>query len=102
MANSIDRDEIIEPSHQDLHCLQKHDFDLQGWKWSGGGGWGDTFGRVSAIFFFFFYSGDNVCGLLFTFLYNNKSFWKGVFVCLCWGFTAQSTQWGHVERGQFT
>ena len=23
-------------------------------------------------------------------------------VCLCWGFTAQSTQWGHVERGQFT
>ena len=23
-------------------------------------------------------------------------------VCLCWGFTAQSTQWGHVQRGQFT
>ena len=23
-------------------------------------------------------------------------------VCLFWGFTAQSTQWGHVERGQFT
>ena len=23
-------------------------------------------------------------------------------VCLCWGFTAQSTQWGHVKRGQFT
>ena len=23
------------------------------------------------------------------------------FVCF-WGFTAQSTQWGHVERGQFT
>ena len=22
--------------------------------------------------------------------------------CLCWGFTAQSTQWGHVERRQFT
>ena len=22
--------------------------------------------------------------------------------CLCWGFTAQSTQLGHVERGQFT
>ena len=21
---------------------------------------------------------------------------------LCWGFMAQSTQWGHVERGQFT
>ena len=25
-----------------------------------------------------------------------------LFVCLCWGFTAQSTQWGHVEGGQFT
>ena len=23
-------------------------------------------------------------------------------VCLCWGFTAQSTEWGHVEHGQFT
>ena len=23
-------------------------------------------------------------------------------LCLCWGFTVQSTQWGHVERGQFT
>ena len=23
-------------------------------------------------------------------------------VCLCWGFMAQSTQWGHVEHGQFT
>ena len=22
--------------------------------------------------------------------------------CVCWGFTAQSTQWGHVERSQFT
>ena len=27
---------------------------------------------------------------------------KTLFVCLCWGFTAQSTQWGHVECGQFT
>ena len=25
-----------------------------------------------------------------------------LFVCLCWGFTAQSTQWGHVEHSQFT
>ena len=25
-----------------------------------------------------------------------------LFVCLCCVFTAQSTQWGHVERGQFT
>ena len=27
---------------------------------------------------------------------------KLVCLCLCWGFTAQSTQWGHVECGQFT
>ena len=25
-----------------------------------------------------------------------------MFVCLCWGITAQSTQWGHVKCGQFT
>ena len=25
-----------------------------------------------------------------------------VFFCCCWGFTAQSTQWGHVEHCQFT
>ena len=25
--------------------------------------------------------------------------WSLMFVCFCWGFTAQSTQWGHVERG---
>ena len=27
--------------------------------------------------------------------------WKSN-VCLCWGFTTQSTQWGHVEHSQFT
>ena len=27
---------------------------------------------------------------------------RGTRIVLCWGFTAQSTQWGHVERGQFT
>ena len=27
---------------------------------------------------------------------------RSLFVCLCRGFMAQSTQWGHVERGQFT
>ena len=35
-----------------------------------------------------------------------KQFWQlpplKVFDCLFWGFTAQSIQWGHVERGQFT
>ena len=25
-----------------------------------------------------------------------------LFVCLRWGFTAQSTHWGYVERSQFT
>ena len=24
------------------------------------------------------------------------------FVCLCWGFTTQSAQWGHLECNQFT
>ena len=28
-----------------------------------------------------------------------KSF---VFVYSCWGFTAQPTQWGHIERDQLT
>ena len=28
--------------------------------------------------------------------------YDSLFVCLCSGFTAQSTQRGHVERGQFT
>ena len=27
---------------------------------------------------------------------------KYSFVCLYWGFMAQSTQWGHVKHGQFT
>ena len=29
-------------------------------------------------------------------------FSKYFYMILCWGFRAQSTQWGHVERGQFT
>ena len=37
---------------------------------------------------------------------SSACFHKGdnlwLYICLCWGFTAQSTQWGHVERGQFT
>ena len=28
-------------------------------------------------------------------------FAKAGHICLCWGFMAQSTQWSHVERGQF-
>ena len=43
------------------------------------------------------------CKIRIHFYYRKK--WKYLifcFVCLCWGFTAQSTQWGHVERGQFT
>ena len=33
MSNSVDPDEMAhhEPSHYDLHCLQKCSFDLQGW-----------------------------------------------------------------------
>ena len=32
---------------------------------------------------------------MFMSFFNDK-------ICLCLGFTAQSTQWGQVERGQFT
>ena len=43
------------------------------------------------------YVGDNksYVGVSNSYVGDNK-------FCLCWGFTAQSTQWGHVERGQFT
>ena len=37
----------------------------------------------------------HICKALIVILYNS------IYVCLCCGFTAQSTQWGHVERGQF-
>ena len=35
---------------------------------------------------------------------NNEEIHRAtkVSICLCWGLTAQSTQWGHVERSQFT
>ena len=48
---------------------------------------------------------EKMLAIAFTFFQEkNQSIWKylSYFVCLCWGFTAQSTQWGHVERGQFT
>ena len=36
---------------------------------------------------------------------NSKGYWMywgfHLFVCLCWGFMAQSTQWGHVKRVKF-
>ena len=40
--------------------------------------------------------------LSFTFSRFRIVFSDPAYFCLCWGFTAQSTQWGHVERGQFT
>ena len=39
---------------------------------------------------------------LFKFKWSGYKNDQTVYICLCWGFTAQSTQWGHVERGQFT
>ena len=38
----------------------------------------------------------SVKSVLLLFLYVSQ------YICLCWGFTAQSIQWGHVERGRFT
>ena len=35
-------------------------------------------------------------------VFGGEIFYISVFVCLYWDFTAQSIQWGHVERGQFT
>ena len=40
--------------------------------------------------------------LLSQYLLFYGSIYCKIWFCLCWGFTAQSTQWGHVERGQFT
>ena len=61
------------------------------------------------FFFFFFLFGWFLCcsfigygksAFLFLLLFViHVFFW---FVCLCWGVTAQSTQCGHVECGQFT
>ena len=48
---------------------------------------------------------NNYCLFFNHFLHLNPSLAKHNMhrlVCLCWGFTAQSTQWGHVEHGQFT
>ena len=40
---------------------------------------------------------------MFSDLAAGTVFWQTeTIICLCWGFTAQSTQWGHVKRGQFT
>ena len=52
----------------------------------------------------------SICALVCTCMYgddvcytNYKKHVPQVFdFDLCLGFTAQSTQWGHVERGQFT
>ena len=45
------------------------------------------------------YEGKYALQVIFYLLCNA---YKNILFCLCWGFTAQSTQWGHVERGQFT
>ena len=37
-----------------------------------------------------------------SYLLLNVYYVRVIFFSLCWGFTAKSTQWGHVERGQFT
>ena len=42
------------------------------------------------LFLYIFYTTDDI----------QEHTWS--FYWLCWGFTAQSTEWGHVECGQFT
>ena len=33
---------------------------------------------------------------------HDRRTWRSGVFCLCCGFTAQATQWSHVEHGQFT
>ena len=64
---------------------------------------------VLHVFFLFFFltleglitaAANDILTFLLYFVNENKL--DISCVCLCWGFTAQSTQWGHVELGQFT
>ena len=90
MADSVDPDETAhnEPSHQDLHCFQ----------------WCLCWYVVMKGFNQISNSLDRIkphrkWPFASDFYIHITGF---VCVCLCWGFRAQSTQWGHVERGQFT
>ena len=60
-----------------------------GWGWGQRGGYQENFlgtqKRVQIIY------GHRAIGVRFIEIL--------LFVCLCSGFTAHSTQWGHVERG---
>ena len=62
--------------------------------------------EMSFITFSTFSSSDHSSAKLNHFsIFGKRGIWGTYlwnFVCLCWGFTAQSTQWSHVKRGQFT
>ena len=46
--------------------------------------------------------GNQKCPLTTTYVFMEKYEKYTNYGCLCWGFMAQSTQWGHVEHGQFS
>ena len=74
MAKSVDPDEMTpyEPSHQDLHCLQRYLVWFAGMKCLKGL---DTLGRFSAIF----YKGDNFCTVLCLLFSTPSSILKGFY-----------------------
>ena len=43
-----------------------------------------------------------IAHVIYLFIYLSEFQSANLFVCLCWCFTAQSTQWSHVERGRLT
>ena len=72
--------------------------------WSCQAMWWPWWGRENCCFAFYclaVYVQSVIVCLLFFLVSMNYDRLCSV-ICLCWGFTAQSTQWSHVERGQFT
>ena len=75
MANSVDPDEMS--ANAQLSCAWKKFYNLKA--------------RYRKLL-----------GPVVQSIVSFMSLLRVIFVFLCWGFMAQSTQWGHVERGQFT
>ena len=130
-ANSVDPDETAR-THQDLHSLSFGSksliSDIQMYLiattnnslfcWTivltshnknrdGGGGGDHKFSTLNCLLHIVEQSSGecssdgDALALAFCCVFLNKQLWYQVH-CLCWGFTAQSTQWAHVECDQFT
>ena len=84
-ANEINIKSICPPARRLREIMSTHNFLYQLQK---------SCYRLSTLISWSLLMEANLCHCMYTGLV----FW----FCLCWGFTAQSTQWGHVEHGQFT